>query len=44
MWILIGANDLLIEAIGRANALTSVTHNTAEFERVEGIKLTDWEI
>jgi tRNA(fMet)-specific endonuclease VapC len=41
---LIGANDLLIAAIARANALTLVTHNTAEFERVEGLQLTDWEI
>jgi tRNA(fMet)-specific endonuclease VapC len=41
---LIGANDLLIAAIARANQLTLVTHNTAEFERVTGLKLTDWEI
>ena len=41
---LIGANDLLIAAIARANALTLVTHNTAEFERVEGLQLADWEI
>jgi tRNA(fMet)-specific endonuclease VapC len=41
---LIGANDLLIVAIARVNALTLVTHNTAEFERVEGLQLADWEI
>lgn len=41
---LIGANDLIIAAIARANNLTLITHNTAEFTRVQGIKLEDWEI
>ena len=41
---LIGANDLLIAAIARANKATLITHNTAEFKRVEGLKIEDWEI
>jgi tRNA(fMet)-specific endonuclease VapC len=40
---LIGANDLLIAAIARAHDLTLVTHNTAEFSRVGGLQLEDWE-
>jgi len=39
----IGPNDLLIAAIARANELTLVTHNTREFQRVEDLKLADWE-
>lgn len=40
----IGPNDTLIAAIARANQLTLVTHNTAEFARVEGLRLADWEL
>jgi tRNA(fMet)-specific endonuclease VapC len=39
----IGPNDLLIAAIALANNATLVTHNTAEFNRVPGLTLTDWE-
>ncbi|MCC6615211.1 MAG: type II toxin-antitoxin system VapC family toxin [Anaerolineae bacterium] len=39
----IGANDLLIAAIALANKLTLVTHNTREFERINDLKLEDWE-
>lgn len=39
----IGANDLLIAAIARANQLTLVTHNTTEFCRVPGLVVEDWE-
>ena len=40
---LIGPNDLLIAASARANGLTLVTHNTAEFRRVPGLSLEDWQ-
>lgn len=39
----IGPNDMLIAAIALAGELTLVTHNTAEFSRVPGISLEDWE-
>lgn len=39
----IGPNDMLIAAIALANDLTLVTHNTAEFSRVPGLSLEDWE-
>ena len=38
-----GPNDMLIAAIALANELTLVTHNTAEFSRVPGLLLDDWE-
>lgn len=41
---LIGAYDLQIAAIALANNLTLVTHNTREFERVEGLQVEDWEV
>lgn len=41
---LIGANDLMIAAIAVANKATLITHNTAEFSRVHGLQLQDWEI
>lgn len=41
---IIGPNDLLIAATARANNLTLVTHNTAEFSRVPGLKLEDWQV
>lgn len=40
----IGAYDLQIAAIALANDLTLVTHNTREFERVEGLQIDDWEV
>jgi len=40
----IGAYDLQIAAIALANNLILVTHNTREFERVDGVRLEDWEI
>lgn len=39
----IGPNDLLIAAIALAHNLILVTHNTREFQRVNGLKLEDWE-
>ncbi len=39
----IGPNDLMIAAIALAHNLTLVTHNTAEFSRVPGLRLEDWE-
>ncbi len=40
----IGAYDLQIAAIALANDLILVTHNTREFERVDGLQLEDWEV
>jgi tRNA(fMet)-specific endonuclease VapC len=34
----------LIATIALANHLTLVTHNTAEFGRVPGLTLEDWQI
>jgi tRNA(fMet)-specific endonuclease VapC len=42
--IAIGANDMLIAAIGLTHGLTVVTHNTREFGRIDGLKLEDWEV
>jgi len=39
----IGPNDLMIAAIALAKGLTLVTHNTAEFRRVVGLKIEDWQ-
>ena len=39
---LIGANALFIAAHATALGLTLVTNNTAEFERVVGLKLENW--
>lgn len=38
----IGSHDLLIAAHARSRALTLVTHNLREFQRVPGLKLEDW--
>ncbi len=38
----IGTMDMLIAAHARAENLIVVTHNTREFERVEGLQLEDW--
>jgi tRNA(fMet)-specific endonuclease VapC len=40
----IGALDMLIAAIAIANDLVLVTHNSAEFSRVDGLNIEDWEI
>ena len=39
----IGPNDLMIAAIALANSLILVTHNTAEFSRVPGLTIEDWQ-
>src|SRR5438552_3741592 len=39
----IGYNDMLIAAIALANDLIMVTHNVAEFSRVPGLKVEDWQ-
>lgn len=38
----IGPFDVLIAGQARARKLTLVTHNTAEFTRVPGLKVEDW--
>jgi tRNA(fMet)-specific endonuclease VapC len=40
----IGPYDLQIAAIAVVNGCTLVTHNTAEFSRVPGLLLEDWEL
>jgi len=40
---LIGPNNLLIASIALANNVTLVTHNTAEFSRVTGLQIEDWQ-
>ncbi len=34
----------LLDTIALANNLTLVTHNTGEFERIDGLQVEDWEI
>lgn len=38
----IGTMDTLIAAHARSLNLTVITHNTREFQRVEGLRLEDW--
>ncbi len=40
----IGPYDLQIAAIAMANNLILVTHNTREFNRIEGLQIEDWEL
>ncbi len=40
----IGPYDLQIAAIALVHGLTMVTHNTGEFNRVQGLRIEDWEI
>ena len=40
---LIGPNDLLIASIALSNDLILVTNNVAEFSRVPGLRIEDWE-
>ncbi len=42
--MVIGPYDLQIAAIALAHNLTVVTHNVAEFSRVPGLTLEDWEV
>jgi tRNA(fMet)-specific endonuclease VapC len=39
----IGPHDLMIAAFALSNQMTLVTHNTAEFSRVPGLALEDWQ-
>lgn len=39
---LIGANDLWIACHALAEGATLVTHNTREYQRVEGLTVEDW--
>lgn len=39
---MIGVNDLHIAGHARSQGLIMVTNNTKEFERVEGLRITDW--
>jgi tRNA(fMet)-specific endonuclease VapC len=38
----IGPYDLMIAGHARSEGLVVVTHNTREFERVEGLRVEDW--
>jgi tRNA(fMet)-specific endonuclease VapC len=38
----IGPYDVLIAATAMANNSTLITHNTKEFERIDGLKMKDW--
>lgn len=40
---MIGPYDLLLAGQAKAAGLRLVTHNTAEFKRVQGLQLEDWE-
>ncbi len=40
----IGPCDVLIAGQARARGLTLITHNTAEFARVDRIQVEDWEL
>jgi tRNA(fMet)-specific endonuclease VapC len=40
---LIGPNDMLIAAIARSRGATLITHNVAEFSRVPGLSIDDWQ-
>lgn len=40
----IGSNDMLIAATARLHGSILVTHNTAEFSRVRGLQLVDWQL
>ena len=39
---IIGANDLIIASIVKANRGILVTHNVKEFTKVEGLMIEDW--
>jgi tRNA(fMet)-specific endonuclease VapC len=42
--LLIGGNDMLIAAISLSKGCVLVTHNTAEFSRVAGLVIEDWQV
>jgi tRNA(fMet)-specific endonuclease VapC len=42
--MMIGANDLFIAAHARALAVTLVTNNVAEFERVRDLRVENWTV
>jgi len=42
--MLIGPYDVLIAGQAKARDLTLITHNVAEFSRVEGLRIEDWEL
>ncbi len=42
--VMIGPYDAQIAAIAIANSCTLVTHNVAEFNRVPGLTVVDWQI
>lgn len=42
--LIIGSNDLLIAAHAKSVGAVLVTHNTREFERVDGLMVEDWAI
>jgi tRNA(fMet)-specific endonuclease VapC len=39
---LIGSNDIIIASIALAHGGVVVSHNTAEFKRVDGLSVEDW--
>lgn len=39
---IIGANDLLMAAHALATDSILVSHNTREFQRVQGLRIEDW--
>ena len=39
----IGPLDVLIAGMALARGLTLITHNVGEFQRVEGLRVSDWE-
>jgi len=40
----IGSNDMFIAAVALARGLIVITHNVAEFSRVAGLSVEDWQI
>lgn len=40
----IGPHDMQIAAIALVQRLTVVTHNTAEFSRISGLAIEDWQV
>ena len=40
----IGPYDVLIAGQAVARGLTLITHNTREFQRVENLRIEDWEL
>ena len=40
----IGPYDMQIAAIAQVHGLVVVTHNRAEFDRIEGLQIEDWEV